>query len=473
MKKYLTILFLSLSFINLNAQKHDEAVFSADHKSRLMKNIPDLNIGQKVPSVFLHKILNYKDSSATLSSFYQGKLLIIDFWATWCPPCIASLPALDSIQKKFPDKLRIITVTYESEKKVRSLFQKNKTVASSSLPFVVNDKWLNSLFRHMVVPHEVWIDSNGYVRAITNNYDITEENIDRILNNKAFALLTKKDSLSFDPSKPTDFSDSDILFRSVLAKFNPEIAGGHADIYNSFAHEGFSKYYTLYKRLFLTNRSIIQLFDFAFSNGTAGSVNKKRIVYNVPDSFNYIFPTRARFADDSVLRHKYGYFEDWLNEWSKKNIYSYELITKNYLADTLFFKYMMEDLNRYFDIKVKVEKKLIPCLVIKLPDIKDTVLFKSGSNSPRWFWSATADTLKRIRDFPLRYVVNYLNGFISNDPVVDETNYTGPVDLNLNISGCAHGIKFNEDQLIRNLSKYGLEVVREDHWIDVLMVSKK
>jgi thiol-disulfide isomerase/thioredoxin len=37
--------------------------------------------------------------------YFNGKLMILDFWATWCGACISKFPKLDSLQKKYADKL--------------------------------------------------------------------------------------------------------------------------------------------------------------------------------------------------------------------------------------------------------------------------------------------------------------------------------------------------------------------------------
>ena len=53
-------------------------------------------------------------------SDYQGKVVLINFWATWCPPCRAEMPDLVRLQREYgKEGLQIIGVTYPPEKKER------------------------------------------------------------------------------------------------------------------------------------------------------------------------------------------------------------------------------------------------------------------------------------------------------------------------------------------------------------------
>jgi len=47
---------------------------------------------------------------------HENKVIILDFFATWCPPCKATAPHLASLQKKFGDKILILGVLLESDK---------------------------------------------------------------------------------------------------------------------------------------------------------------------------------------------------------------------------------------------------------------------------------------------------------------------------------------------------------------------
>ena len=56
------------------------------------------------------QILNYPSSSASLKKL-QGNSTIVDFFGTWCAPCIKALPELNSYQEKFKDDVKVILVT--------------------------------------------------------------------------------------------------------------------------------------------------------------------------------------------------------------------------------------------------------------------------------------------------------------------------------------------------------------------------
>ena len=60
----------------------------------------------------------------------NNKLLIVDFWATWCPPCRMTIPKLIEINKKFKDRVEILGVSLDREISLRELksFSKAKKI---------------------------------------------------------------------------------------------------------------------------------------------------------------------------------------------------------------------------------------------------------------------------------------------------------------------------------------------------------
>ena len=72
-----------------------------------------------------------------------------------------------------------------------------------------------------ILPHEVWIDTKGIVRAITFADEITYESLKNFINNKSLSLPEKVDDISFDISEPLKVADDAFLYRSILTHYKP------------------------------------------------------------------------------------------------------------------------------------------------------------------------------------------------------------------------------------------------------------
>lgn len=57
---------------------------------------------------------------------WRGKLLVVNFWATWCAPCREEMPELSTLQKKYQDSdLVVLGVASDELDKIRSYSQEN------------------------------------------------------------------------------------------------------------------------------------------------------------------------------------------------------------------------------------------------------------------------------------------------------------------------------------------------------------
>jgi thiol-disulfide isomerase/thioredoxin len=93
----------------------------------------------------------------------EGRVMLFDFWATWCGPCLRAAPSLESLQKKFPQDLAVIAISgqREDEAKVRQFLKSKKPVYH----FIHDDR--QTLFRSFApggIPHVAIISSDGVVR---------------------------------------------------------------------------------------------------------------------------------------------------------------------------------------------------------------------------------------------------------------------------------------------------------------------
>jgi thiol-disulfide isomerase/thioredoxin len=85
------------------------AALSQDASEAAAKK-PSLTVGQKAPAISVEKWVK----GAPVASFEKGKTNVVEFWATWCGPCVASMPHLSALQRQYKDKgVTIIGVTTE------------------------------------------------------------------------------------------------------------------------------------------------------------------------------------------------------------------------------------------------------------------------------------------------------------------------------------------------------------------------
>jgi cytochrome c biogenesis protein CcmG/thiol:disulfide interchange protein DsbE len=95
--------------------------FSADEDRNKVK----LNTEIKVDNPAVDKAPDFAlksfDGKTVKLSDYKGKVVIIDFWATWCPPCRKGIPDLISIQNEYKNDVVIIGISLDSEKTLKDV----------------------------------------------------------------------------------------------------------------------------------------------------------------------------------------------------------------------------------------------------------------------------------------------------------------------------------------------------------------
>ncbi|KIA92286.1 hypothetical protein OC25_17800 [Pedobacter kyungheensis] len=152
-------------------------------QGKQVDSIAPLYVGAKLPRSFLaleSRVLKGMElSTASLSGDFN-KLIIIDFWASWCGSCLKKFPLLEEMQEKFPDDLKVLLVnSVGTGDTVASLIVKARpdgALAGLGLPFVVEDKLFLKAFPHRAIPHYVWI-IGGEVAGITSSDFLTAENV--------------------------------------------------------------------------------------------------------------------------------------------------------------------------------------------------------------------------------------------------------------------------------------------------------
>lgn len=108
-------------------------------------------------------------------SSYKGKIVLLNFWATWCPPCRAEMPELVTWQREYRARgLQVIGVTYPptNRVKVRQFVQSLKV----NYPIVFGSEKTKAFFdKGETLPITVVIDREGNVRELIEGILLPEE----------------------------------------------------------------------------------------------------------------------------------------------------------------------------------------------------------------------------------------------------------------------------------------------------------
>ena len=106
---------------------------------------------------------------------YRGKVVLLNFWAIWCPPCRAEMPDLVKMQREYRSKgLQVIGVTYppQTAAEVRRFVREFKV----NYPVALGTKETKALFdRSETLPVTVIIDREGNVRDVIEGILLPKE----------------------------------------------------------------------------------------------------------------------------------------------------------------------------------------------------------------------------------------------------------------------------------------------------------
>ena len=114
------------------------------------------NIGQQIHDFNFLDVR--KDSIYNISDF-NGKLIILNFWGTYCPPCIEEFPDLKQIETNYSDKVSVIALTDENKEKIMKFIQ--KVISPDIVGTYSSNEWIDlENFR----PLTIIIDEEGIIR---------------------------------------------------------------------------------------------------------------------------------------------------------------------------------------------------------------------------------------------------------------------------------------------------------------------
>lgn len=416
-----------------------------------------LSIGDVIPR--LEDVVARSDNSYKKVKLHGNqKLTILDFWGVNCAPCIAALPKLDSIQREFKEAIQIFLVSSATEKWLDSLYHvRGKETGPlkyiSRFASITHDTVFHTLFHYKILPHYVWIDENGTVRAITGNTELTRDNIRQMIDDPHFKLPLKSELLSFTADQPLlpqviESKINKLKFYSALFDQVPNYVGSQRRIVMDTI--------TNTVRISRTGSMLYLFADAIFGFGRGSDPFRspnfdygKRVMLELKNSNRY--DLKSITGDQPPRFH-------------------YELVLPNMSEEKLYLHYL-SDLEKYFGLRGQVEKRRLSCYMLVRTSGKDKVKFEGDPWNIRTARSFIDDRNRyRVVAASMEMFRKALST-ANREKVhvfVDSTGYDGLIDLTI------ENPLSNIPAVIKELrEKYDLDIVEGTRDIEVMVLREQ
>lgn len=92
----------------------------------------------------------------------HGQVVVLNFWATWCPPCVEEMPALGAMQQKMGDKVKVVAISLDADPRAYEDFLREHKIDF----FTIRDpkQESNAIYGTFKFPETYIIDRNGILR---------------------------------------------------------------------------------------------------------------------------------------------------------------------------------------------------------------------------------------------------------------------------------------------------------------------
>jgi thiol-disulfide isomerase/thioredoxin len=145
---------------------------------------PEIPVHSKVDINWKLKATN--GTEINLEEEYKDKVVFINFWATWCPPCIAEMPTIEKLYQKYKDKIGFALISNEDIRMIEEFKNRNKY----TFPVYQIEMDIPEVFNLSVIPATFIISPDRkialkHVGGANWNHEDVMKYLDELIENKS------------------------------------------------------------------------------------------------------------------------------------------------------------------------------------------------------------------------------------------------------------------------------------------------
>ncbi len=371
----------------------------ADGSSHLMALKP----GDKIPDAVWNQALelNYFDGKKKTIKFsdLKGKLIILDFWSTGCPACIAGMPKFELIQNRFDQDAIVIFVNSKRNKdtpeKIEARFKKYKADHnySPSLPTLLDDTIFTALFEHNSIPRSAIINKRGEFIGTSYSDNLSDRNISKMIKDGTLPFQSMGNIIN------NKFENIPLLADTAGLDYMSVLSGFRVNYNPIYPNVHYINGQTLYQ---VGNYALRLMYQHAFLDEIKDSESK-----------NYVFDPNV---DEMSIKKLF----DLQNQK-----YWYQYFSKDSVAQQVVHEHFRKSLIDNFHLDVVRKNEEIGVYNLKI-DLHDNALLTKGGMPIFWVYEGNRNLV--IQNTNLNGIANFLRPYL-DQPIVIEDPYGQHVDL--------------------------------------------
>lgn len=179
-------------------------------------------IGDPAPPLSIDEYVQAPDGAPESWDDLEGRVVVLEFWATWCGPCIDAIPHLNELEQTFSDEdVVFIAISNEDRRTVESFLDKTEMNAWVAID---DNRETFRTYNVTGIPQTFLIDREGRLAGSTHPVRLGEGHLERVLDGKDAGLDDPNIPgrvVAVPGVDPEDAADAEPLFQVLIRKADP------------------------------------------------------------------------------------------------------------------------------------------------------------------------------------------------------------------------------------------------------------